>query len=101
MLSGSRQEASGASVREIVREIGVEVQLVGRFYAPLLIARLLCRSGKLRQTALVGRIKIQKIVLVHFRHAPSELNERISALTHFPEQPRRRRTLDVVNLRPL
>src|SRR5450755_1361252 len=100
-LPSASQVASpqrNASVRKIVREIGVEIPLVGHLYAPLLFARLLCGGGELRQAVLVGRIKIQEIVLVQFRHAPRQLHERFSALTHFPEQPRRRRTLDIVNL---
>src|SRR5271170_5150309 len=89
------------SISQVMSEIGVEIRAVGGLDACLALVRLSRRRGEFRQTALVGRIQAEEVILVQFRHSLGELKKRFAALPHVRQQPRGGRALDIVNFRPL
>ena len=84
-----------------MREICVEIGVVGGLDVALRLTRFLRFRREFAQPALIGRIKPEKIILVQPRHAQGELEKGLAGLAHLGEQPGRRRPFHIIDFSAL
>src|SRR5882757_9544459 len=87
-----------SSIGQVVREIRVEIGVMGGLDIALRLERFLRFRAEFAQPALIGRIKPEKVILVQPRHPQRELKKGFAGLAHLGQQPCRWRPLHIIDL---